>query len=291
MQRIGFIGLGVMGRSMALHLERWIAGLGGELLVWARHASTLEGVTMPQAASPAELAARCDALITMVGFPKDVEELYLGPQGLIANARPGALLIDMTTSSPDLAKRMAEEGAKRGIDLLDAPVSGGDGGARAATLSIMCGGTEEAFDRAAPLLNRMGTARRIGGAGSGQQCKMVNQILVAASMFGVCEALRYAVAAGLDLDAAWNAVSKGAAASWSLDVRWPQILAGDMAPGFYVKHFIKDMTIAVESARAMNLQLPGLELALKLYQQLSDRGGDDLGTQALYKLYEQGVKV
>lgn len=289
MQKIGFIGLGVMGRSMALHLHSWVSSMGGSLKVWARRAETLAGVPLEEvASSPAELARQCDAIITMVGFPKDVSDLYLGSEGLIANAQQGALLVDMTTSSPLLAQELAKEGAKRGIDVIDAPVSGGDGGARAATLSIMCGATKAAFERAKPLLERMGTPRLIGGPGSGQNCKMVNQILVAASMFGVCEALLFAKKANLDLDATWQAVSKGAAASWSLDVRWPQILTGDMEPGFFVKHFIKDMAIAIESAKAMHLDLPGLELAYKLYRRLADQGGEDLGTQALYKLYEAG---
>lgn len=285
-QKIGFIGLGVMGASMAAHLRRG----GFELAVYNRTAASAQplldlGATW--ADSPRQLAESCDAIITIVGYPADVEALYLGDDGLVAHARPGTLLIDMTTSSPALALRIAEAAEARGVSALDAPVSGGDTGAAAGTLSIMVGGDEASFQKAMPLFELMGRDIHLqGGPGAGQHTKMVNQILISSGMIAICEALLYAKKAGLDPRKVLESVSKGAAASWTLSNRWPQILEGNYKPGFYVKHFIKDMGIALQSAREMGLSMPGLELAEQLYRQLAEQGGADDGTQALYKIYD-----
>jgi 3-hydroxyisobutyrate dehydrogenase len=226
----------------------------------------------------------------MVGDPADVEECYLGKAGVLTSLRPGGLAIDMTTSSPLLAAQIAEAGKGRGIDCLDAPVSGGDVGARNATLSIMVGGSREACERARPLLGKLG--RNIvwqGEAGAGQHTKMCNQIANAGNMLGLAESLAYAKAAGLDCRRVLESISSGAAGSWALSNLAPRVLDGDFAPGFFVKHFIKDMRIAVESAQAMAVDLPGLALALRLYEQVAAAGGEDYGTQALARLYFDGV--
>jgi 3-hydroxyisobutyrate dehydrogenase len=286
MQTIGFIGTGVMGKSMAGHL----LAAGYPLVVHSRTRARAEELLArgaEWAESPAALAPRCDVIFTIVGFPKDVEEVYLGEQGLVASLRPGTILVDMTTSSPELAKRIAAAAAARGAQALDAPVSGGDKGAREGTLSIMVGGDETAFQAVLPLFGKMGTnIVRQGPAGSGQHCKMCNQITIAATMVGVCEALAYARHAGLEPATVLRSIAAGAAGSWSLSNLAPRILAGNFAPGFYVKHFIKDMGIAAGEADAMSLDTPGLDLALALYRRLAERGGEDDGTQALYRLYE-----
>ena len=232
--------------------------------------------------SPAALASRCDVICTMVGFPADVEAVYFGEAGLLATAAPGALLIDFTTSRPDLAVRIADAAAQRGLLALDAPVSGGDKGAREATLSIMVGGAPAAFETARPLLETVGKQIVLQGpAGSGQHCKMCNQIAIAGTMIGVCESLVYARQAGLEPVRVLESIASGAAGSWSLSNLAPRMLAGDFAPGFYVKHFIKDLGIALDAAQAMQLDLPGLGLALRLYRELAADGGAELGTQAL----------
>jgi 3-hydroxyisobutyrate dehydrogenase len=282
---IGFIGLGVMGRSMAKHLRN----AGHELIVYNRTRARADEIVALGASwgdSPADVARAANVIITMVGYPHDVKEVYLGENGLIENAKAGALLIDMTTSTPSLARDIAHAAAARGIDALDAPVSGGDIGAREARLTIMCGGARNAFDRALPLFRVMGkTFNLMGDAGAGQHTKMCNQIAIAAGMLGVCEALAYAKGAGIDQTAMIDTISTGAAASWSLSNYGPRIIKGDFAPGFYVKHFIKDMEIAVQSADEMGLDVPGLKLALERYRELAASGGADLGTQALYQLY------
>ena len=232
------------------------------------------------------LAEKSDVVITMVGFPADVEEVYLGQRGLLAGARPGTVLIDMTTSSPDLAARIAAAGAEKGISVLDAPVSGGDRGAREGTLSIMVGGDEAVFHDMMPLFSLMGKNVAFqGGPGSGQHTKMANQIAIASNMMGVCEALAYSKKAGLDPEKVLSSISGGAAGSWSLSNLAPRILAGDFAPGFFVKHFIKDMKIALDEAERMGLDVPGLKKAFEQYGILASRGLENEGTQALYKLY------
>ena len=281
---VGFIGIGVMGRSMAGHL----LSAGHPITLYSRTRGKAEELLSRGArwaATPAEAAASSEAVITMVGFPTDVEQVYFGPDGILGAAKPGSLLLDMTTSSPALAVRIFEAAAARGCTALDAPVSGGDVGAREARLSIMVGGEREAFDAAATLFARMGQAAYLGRAGSGQHTKMANQIAIASGMVGVCEALAYAKRAGLDPAAALASIERGAAGSWSLSKLGPRMLSGDFAPGFYVKHFIKDMRIALDSARTMGLDTPGLRLAESLYERLAREWGEDLGTQALYRLF------
>jgi len=285
---IGLIGTGVMGRSMAGHLLK----AGHPVTVYNRRpakAAELVETGAVMAGSVAALAEGVDVVVTMVGYPEDVEEVYLGTGGLIANARDGALLIDMTTSDPELAVRIAGAAAERGIAALDAPVSGGDIGAREARLSIMVGGDEAAFARALPILEILGrNIVRQGPPGSGQHTKLCNQIAIAAGMVAVCEALAYAKAAGLDPETVLRSIEGGAAASWSLSNLAPRMLRGDFAPGFYVKHFLKDMRIALASAEKLGLEVPGLTMAKGLYDRLAAEGGADEGTQALFRLYATG---
>ncbi len=282
---IGFVGTGVMGAAMAGHLMD--AGFAMRVHNRTRSkASALEDRGAVWCDTPGETVAGADAVITMVGFPSDVEATYLGEHGLVERALPGALLVDMTTSSPALATRIARAAAARGLDVLDAPVSGGDVGARNATLTIMAGGDERAFERARPLFEAVGkTIALHGGPGAGQHCKMANQIAIAASMFGLAECLAYARAAGLDPQRVIETLSGGSAQSWTLSNYGPRVLSGDFAPGFYVKHFVKDLRIALAEAEAMRVALPGLELAKRLYEALASGGGSELGTQALWLLY------
>ena len=239
--------------------------------------------------SPGEVAAASEVIITIIGFPEDVEAAYLGEGGILSQAKPNAVVIDMTTSSPKLAQRIAGEAETRGIQSLDAPVSGGDLGAREARLSIMVGGEREAFDRVLPIFEVMG--KNIvyqGPAGSGQHTKMANQIAIASGMLGVCEALAYAQRSGLDPEQVLASIASGAAGSWSLSNLAPRIIKEDFDPGFYVKHFVKDMRIALEEADAMGMEVPGLAAAKAAYDRLASAGGEDLGTQGLYKLYADG---
>jgi len=283
---VGFIGLGVMGRSLAGHLLT----ADYPVVVYTRTRATAESAVAAGAqwaATPAELAPRCKLIFTMVGFPADVEEVFLGPKGLVNSAAPGALLVDLTTSTPSLAKKITAAASARGLAALDAPVTGGDVGAKNGKLSIMVGGDAAAFARAEPVLSLFGsTIVYHGPAGSGQHAKMCNQIMIACSMIGMCEALAYARDAGLDAQNMLKSTSGGAAASWSLQNLAPRILNGNFAPGFYVKHFCKDLAIALSSAKEMQLDLPGLGLGEKLYRDLAASGHADDGTQALWKLYE-----
>lgn len=286
--RIGFIGTGVMGRSMAGHL----LDAGYPLIVHNRTPAKAQAL-LDRGASwangPAEVASRSEVVVTIVGYPADVEDVYLGADGILAAMPKGGLTIDMTTSSPLLAVEIAGAAADAGIDALDAPVSGGDRGAREATLSIMVGGDREAFERAQPILERMGTTVVLqGGPGAGQHTKMANQISIAAGMVGVCEAMAYARRAGLDPFRVLDSIEHGAAGSWSLSNLMPRALRDDLEPGFFVRHFIKDMRIALDAAAEMGIDLPGLELAEQLYQRLAEDGGEDLGTQALLRLYADG---
>jgi 3-hydroxyisobutyrate dehydrogenase len=236
--------------------------------------------------TPGALAATSDVVITIVGYPSDVEQVYLGENGILACARD-ALLIDMTTSSPELAVRIAEEARKKGCRALDAPVSGGDIGALDAKLSIMVGGEQAAFAEALPILQLMGTSIVLqGGPGAGQHTKMCNQIVIASTIMGVCEGLAYGKAAGLDLPTVLKSIGGGAASGFQLNVLGQKIINGDFAPGFYVEHFIKDLGIALAEAQRMQLDLPALALARKLYEELAQRGHGRLGTQALFKHYE-----
>ncbi|MBC2389274.1 NAD(P)-dependent oxidoreductase [Listeria booriae] len=287
MKKIGFIGVGVMGASMVRNLM--VAGF--EVHIYTRTKSKAESVIQEGAIwheTPQDLAPLVDVLITMVGYPTDVEELYLAEDGLLTTLRSGAIAIDMTTSSPNLAKQIAEEGKALNIAVLDAPVSGGDIGAKNGTLTIMVGGEKEAFEAAEPVLNAMGQSVILQGtAGAGQHTKMVNQIAIASNMIGVTEALCYAKKAGLDPEKVLASISGGAAGSWSLSNLIPRVLQDDFAPGFFIKHFIKDMRIALDEAKQMNLELPGLALAEQMYQQLADAGFAENGTQALIKHYEK----
>lgn len=283
---IGFIGLGIMGRYMAGH----ILAAGYPMQVFNRTSSKADDLVArgaERAAGPEALAAACDVIITMVGYPADVEEVYLGNDGLIARACDGATFIDMTTSSPALAVKIAEAAAARGLKSLDAPVSGGDVGARDAKLAIMVGGDGDALDTVRPLLELMGsTIAHLGAPGAGQHTKMANQIAIASTMMGVCESLAYAEAAGLDRTRMLDVIGTGAASSFLLNGLGRKIVANDFAPGFFVHHFVKDMSIALSEAERMNLDLPGLAQAKRLYERLVADGYGEEGTQSLYRLYQ-----
>jgi len=279
--RLGWIGTGVMGASMAGHLLS--AGYSITINTRSRdRAADLEANGATWADSPAEVAAGSDVTFAIVGFPADVREVFLGESGALAGAAEGSTLIDMTTSEPSLAVEIANAAKAKGVGAVDAPVSGGDVGARTAALSIMIGGEEADVARVMPLFEIMGkTLVHCGGPGAGQHTKMVNQILIATGMIGVSEALLYAQEAGLDLDKTLAAVSGGAAGSWSLSNYGPRMLAGDFDPGFFVDHFVKDMGIALDESKAMQLSVPGLALAHQLYVALQAQGGGRNGTQAL----------
>jgi len=285
---VAFVGTGVMGAAMAGHL----LDAGYPLVVFNRTRDKAEGLLARGAVwadSASEAASRAEVTITMVGYPTDVEEVYLGPGGIIDCAPTGALLIDMTTSTPTLAARIASMASLRGLSALDAPVSGGDVGARNATLTIMAGGEPAAFERALPLFEVIGkTFTLMGGPGAGQHTKMANQIGIAGTMVGLVEALQYAKAAGLDMERVHAALSGGGANSWSWGAYGPRIIAGDFAPGFFVKHFVKDLRIALGEAEALGIALPGLRLAERMYSWLQEADGAEYGTQALWLLYERG---
>lgn len=284
--KIGFIGTGVMGKSMARNLMN----AGYPVSIYTRTKAKSEELIQEGAAwhdSVADIAAKSDVIITIVGYPKDVEEIYYGADGIIENAKPGTYIIDMTTSKPTLAEGIYQKAKENNIFALDAPVSGGDIGAKSGTLAIMVGGDREAFDHVLPIFNVMGSNIILQGpAGAGQHTKLSNQIAIATNMIGVCEAIVYAKKAGLDPARVLDSITTGAAGSFSLSKLAPRMISGDYAPGFYVKHFIKDMTIAIESAEAMGLSTPGLSLSLQLYQELAEKGEEDSGTQALIKLFD-----
>jgi 3-hydroxyisobutyrate dehydrogenase len=285
METIGFIGTGVMGSSMVINLLK----AGYKVNVYTRRKEKAQACVDAGAVwndSVAELASKSNVIITIVGFPADVKAVYLGSEGIIANAQANSTLIDMTTSNPSLAITIYEEAKKRNIYSLDAPVSGGDVGAREARLSIMVGGDKETFDACLPIFEAMG--KNIvyqGKAGSGQHTKACNQIAIASGMLGVCEALAYAKKSGLDAATVLQSIGGGAAGSWSLTNLGPRIIAENFDPGFFVKHFIKDMTIASDSSKELNLSAHGLELAKSLYEKLAAQGNENDGTHALYKLY------
>ncbi|WP_241680154.1 NAD(P)-dependent oxidoreductase [Metabacillus mangrovi] len=286
-QKVAFIGTGVMGKSMAGHLM----DKGYELTVYTRtkeKAAELLDRGAEWAATVKEAVADADYVITMVGYPSDVESIYLGEDGIIKSARKGAFLIDMTTSKPSLAKEIAEEALKNGMHAVDAPVSGGDVGAREARLAIMIGGEKEAYTKCLPLFEAMGNnIVHQGPAGSGQHTKMSNQIAISSGMIAACEALAYAEKTGLDPEDVLKSITTGAAGSWTLQNLAPRMLQGNFEPGFYVKHFIKDMRIAKEESEQFGLNTPGLDLALSLFGQLEEMGEENSGTHALYKLWKQ----
>ncbi|VFN03188.1 MAG: 3-hydroxyisobutyrate dehydrogenase [Candidatus Kentron sp. G] len=286
-RKIGWIGTGVMGRSMARHL----IGAGHTVHLTTRTREKAADLLQAGARwcdSPAEVARHADVVFTMVGFPEEVEAVYFGEDGILAATEAGMTLVDMTTTRPHLAERIHQEARARGAQSVDAPVSGGDVGARNATLSIMAGGDEQAVTAVMPLFGHLG--RNIvhqGGPGTGQHTKMVNQITIAGTMIGVCEALVYGHKAGLDLQTVLGSIGSGGAACWTLDNLAPRILARDFEPGFFVDHFIKDMEIALAEAARMDLSLPGLALVNQLYRSLKAQGKGHRGTHALVLAIER----
>jgi 3-hydroxyisobutyrate dehydrogenase len=290
--RIGWIGTGVMGRWMCHHL----LSKGYPATVYTRSrekAGALLDAGAAWADSPKAVAERSDVIFAIVGFPADVREVFLGPQGALAGSKPGNVLVDMTTSEPSLAREIYQAAKAKGVASVDAPVSGGDVGAKEARLSIMVGGDADVIESIRPLFECMGkTIVHQGPAGAGQHTKMVNQILIATNMIGVCEALLYGYKAGLDLKTVLQSVGGGAATSWSLNNLGPRIMDRNFEPGFFVEHFIKDMGIALEEAKRMNLSLPGLALANQLYLAVQAQGYGKKGTHALMLALEHlsGIK-
>ncbi|OGQ90971.1 MAG: oxidoreductase [Deltaproteobacteria bacterium RIFOXYA12_FULL_58_15] len=285
-QRLGWIGTGVMGVSMCGHL----LNAGHRLTVFNRTRNKTRSLLEKGAHwadTPKAVAENSDILFTMVGFPDDVRDVILGDDGVLAGTKTGDTVVDMTTSSPDLAQRIHRECANKGVGALDAPVSGGDVGAREATLAIMVGGERPAFDAVNPLFEIMGkTIALMGPAGSGQHTKMTNQILIAGTMIGVVESLLYAQRAGMDAHRVIDIIGKGAASSWSINNLGRRIADGNFGPGFYIKHFVKDMGIALDEARRMRLSLPGLALVHQFYVAAMAMGWEDLGTQGLFQVLE-----
>ena len=283
--KIAFVGTGVMGQGMVANLLK----AGHEVTVYTRTKAKADGLLAlgaKWASSPAESVRGADIAISMVGYPNDVEEVWRGPQGFLSSAKPGCVLIDMTTSSPALARSLAVEAAAKGFGPLDAPVSGGDRGAREGTLTIMAGGAQQDFDFAQPVFAAMGKTIVLQGApGTGQLCKLANQIGIASGMIAMAEALAFARATGLNLETTLRSISGGGASSWALLNLAPRVLKGDFAPGFYVKHFVKDIGLALDVCREQKVSLPGLELAAKLYAEVVAAGEGDAGTQALARLY------
>ncbi|AIF65493.1 oxidoreductase [Terribacillus saccharophilus] len=284
-KKVGFIGTGVMGKSMSRNLMQ----AGFELAVYTRTKAKAEELIDAGAVwhdTPSSLAASVDAVITMVGYPSDVREVYFGENGIIHHARPGTYVIDMTTSKPALAEEIHSEAKDKGIFALDAPVSGGDVGAQNGKLAIMVGGEADAFQAVLPVFEAMGENIILQGpAGFGQHTKLINQVTIASNMVGVCEAIAYAEHAGMDPSKVLQSITTGAAGSFSLSNLAPRMIKGDYDPGFYVKHFIKDMKLALEAANEMGMTTPGLNLSLSLYERLAENGDEDLGTQALIKLF------
>ncbi|MEL3913227.1 NAD(P)-dependent oxidoreductase [Treponema pedis] len=284
---VGFIGLGVMGKSMAERLRQ----AGANLHVYTRTKKSAEDIISKGAVwyeSPSDLAPNCNIIFTIVGYPEDVEEIYFGEKGLFKTAKAGTVFIDMTTSSPVLAKKIYEEAEKKGMESVDAPVSGGDIGAKNGTLSIMAGGNESAFKKLEPFFACMGKSWALqGGAGSGQHTKMANQIAVAANLFGAVEAVRYAEESGLNPKKMLDAIGGGAAGSWQILNNGPKMLNKDYAPGFYIKHFLKDLNIALSVAKELNIKIPVLELAQNFFNKMNEEGYAEKGTQALYEYYKK----
>ena len=283
--KVGFIGLGIMGQHMAGH----ILGAGYELHVNNRTRSKADALVERGAIwhdHPGAVAAASEIVITIVGYPTDVETIYLGEGGILDRARPGSVLIDMTTSSPVLAERIADAASQHEVVALDAPVSGGDVGARDAKLAIMVGGDETAFNQVLPVLRVMGAnIVRMGATGAGQHTKMANQIAIASTMLAVAESVSYANRAGLNPDLVLDVIGTGAASSFLLNGLGRKMIREDFAPGFFINHFAKDMKIALDEAARMGLHLPGLELARALYGRLIEDGFGEDGTQALYRAY------
>ncbi len=287
MKKIGFIGIGVMGSAMALNLMK----KGFEVSVYTRTKSKADKLISQGAqwcGSVGECARNKNAVITIVGYPKDVEEVYFGENGIIENAKEGSYIIDMTTTSPKLSEMIFEAAAAKGLKALDAPVSGGDIGAEKGTLAIMVGGRKEDFDACADIFGAMGTNIRYEGkAGSGQHVKMANQIAIAGAVCGVAEAVSYAKVMGVDVNIMLDTISSGAAGSWQMSNNGPKMASGDYAPGFFIKHFIKDMKIADEEALSKGLSLTVLEDVCAKFKELESKGMGDLGTQAIIEYYKK----
>ena len=289
--RIGWIGTGVMGAPMCGH----VMSRGYAVTVYNRtrvKAEPLLEAGASWADSPMAVARQSEVIFTIVGFPQDVREVYLSDRGLLAGVKPGSILVDMTTTSPSLAREIYEAAQAKGISTIDAPVSGGDVGAREARLSIMVGGDKDVVDAVLPLLEAMG--KNIvyqGRAGAGQHTKMCNQIVIAGTMIGVCESLLYGTKAGLDLETMLKSIGGGAAGCWTLANLAPRALKRDFKPGFFVEHFIKDMRIALDEAGRMNLALPGLALVHQLYLAVQAQGHGKAGTQALLLALEQMSQI
>jgi 3-hydroxyisobutyrate dehydrogenase len=285
--RVGWIGTGVMGRWMCQHL----LNKGYKATVYNRSKDKARPLLEAGAAwgdTPRQVAENADVIFAIVGFPRDVREVFLGDKGALGGCKSGNVLVDMTTSEPSLAREIYEAAKKRGVASVDAPVSGGDVGAKNAALSIMVGGDADVVEAIKPLFECMGkTIVHQGPAGAGQHTKMVNQVLIASNMIGVCEALLYGYKAGLDLKTVLLSVGGGAAASWSLNNLGPRIIDRNFEPGFFVEHFIKDMGIALDEAKRMNLSLPGLALAHQLYLAVQAQGWGKKGTHALMLALEQ----
>ncbi|MEX0771956.1 MAG: NAD(P)-dependent oxidoreductase [Balneolales bacterium] len=287
METVGWIGTGVMGSGICKHL----VGAGHKVYVYNRTPSKADSLLKNGATwcdSPAGVARQSNYIFTIVGYPRDVEEVMLGDDGVIENAPRGAYIIDMTTSTPALAEQVHAIAAKKGIQALDAPVSGGDIGAKAGTLAIMVGGEKKAYNKIKPYFDHMGeNIAHMGGPGKGQHTKMSNQVLIAGTMIGVIESLLYAYKAGMELEDVIDVIGKGAASSWSINQLGTKIAQGDYNPGFFIKHFVKDMRIALDESRRMQLSLPGLALAEQFYTSAMSLGYENLGTQALYKVFEK----
>lgn len=283
-EKIGWIGIGVMGKSMCSH----VLNAGYDVSIYNRtkeKANDLLDKGATWCLNPREVAEKSDIVFTIVGFPHDVESVYLGENGVLSSIKKGAIVVDMTTSEPSLAQRIYKEAKEKGVSSIDAPVSGGDVGAKNGTLAIMVGGDKETYDKIFPFLELMGkNIAYMGKAGAGQHTKMSNQILIASTMIGVVESLLYAYKAGNDLNEVINVIGKGAAGCWSINNLGPRIVEGNFDPGFFIKHFIKDMGIALKEAKNMNLSLPGLALAYQFYISATALGLENLGTQGLYKV-------
>ena len=286
MKKIAFIGTGVMGKSIVKHLlaKQYEVSIYTRTKEKAQELLTIGALWAP---TPKAAAHDADVIFTMVGYPQDVAQVVLGDEGVLQGAKKGAIIVEMTTSEPTLAKQLYKEAKQQGVAVLDAPVSGGDLGAQNGTLSMMIGGDEAVFNQVQPLLAVFcSTIVYQGMAGAGQHAKMCNQIAIASNMIGVCEAISYAERASLTIDTVLASISTGAAGSWSLSHLAPRMAQKDYEPGFYIKHMVKDLGIALQEAKQMNLTLPGLEMANEMYQKLVAQGYGDNGTQALIRLYE-----
>ncbi len=284
--KIAWIGTGIMGHAMVSNLAK----SNHEIAVYNRSAHKTANLpsTIKICDSIARVVKEADVIFTMVGYPQDVLEIYSHPHGIFDHAKVNALCIDMTTSSPTLAKKLASLAHQYHVRILDAPVSGGDIGAKKGTLSIMVGGTESDFQEVKPLLTHLGTQiTYVGEAGNGQHCKMVNQIVVAGNVAAICEGLYYAIQSGINPNTALQAISSGAASSWQVSNNGPKIIVQDYSPGFYIHHFVKDLQLVLEESIQFDIQLPIVEKVLELYQQLVQQGMSNCGTQALIAAYKK----